>query len=551
MPRSFKGSQAFDSDGDGSYDVSFFASSVRHSSDLSKRAFAIFGDGKYSDASGDWMNAPYEERRAFLLEHHEATHHGLLFSTPAGVLLWRVNQVLSRDISYVSENLKALGIEVPVSKTPRAWLVSEEFVTRLRAHPSATSDHKSYFLKVIDAIEKHLQFREILFGKGAVSYPDTTIGELIELFNFVYQYLAERCGVAPSIHWTSRSDTLDSKVFRPHTAFNLMDIIECHAIAKELYLLRAVGDLNGFKVRLEKATGGQWGLCLKQMIEMAKMPNEIGFSPHAIQMAALLACSGTIDIVQKEPLEVCIEDELPWWRLTGPENINSSGSYLRSIESLSALNSEPLIGAGSQWIRFSMADDDGSASPAAQFIEDLSSFGLDLQIALIHRGAHQNLVFLMENLVHPQNTEPLEAAFEQWNSFLLLNKAFVEYDDTFFLFYMDLDQLHKQTSPLRQLPCFQRLYWPHNQFMAHLVNGALIRRTIAQYEHMLIPSSAIIMNKLDKFIADTYAEQFSESQCADLAQIIRSQIALIFKEGRDLPFGPDHLFESTKGNRFI
>jgi hypothetical protein len=551
MRKSSESSDILNSDADGSYDISFFASSIGHTIGLSRSVFAKFSAAKFSDAAQHWKAATSEEQKAYLLEHHEAAHHGLLFSTPAGVLLWRLNQVLARDVHYISKTLKEFGMVVPLNRIPSTWLNSPEFGEALERQEFAHPGHKLYLLEIIDAVERVRLFRKLFFEKNAArNYPSLTIGELLALCQFVYPYLAKRCCMHSRVTWTTRLDP-ETKVFPPGKAFNVVDIAECHAIAKELFILRAVGDRIGFDARLADAIRGQFGPCITQSIEIAKYANEIGFSPHGIQMAAVIACSAKIDISQSEVVQLCLEEQLPWWKYT--ESVFSAEATLQSIESLHSQSTRPLIGAGSKWIVFyprETGESSGSAYRFSHYLQTLASFGLDLQIYLIHQGLKENLTFLTETVKHTLNhrdTPVPESVFNTWNAFLFLNQAFIEYSDGLFHRELDIATIYKEDHPLRrQLSDLVSL--PAMQLLAHILNGAFTRRAIAVYTRSTIPRSEVIANKLYEFVRE-YLEDFPQEgqRFADTLSLLINEV---LAKGRDLPFGLEHLWEQTR-ERFI
>jgi hypothetical protein len=549
MPKSFISDETFNSNGDGSYDVSFFAHSVLHSCELSKRIFGILGDKSYSELSSEWSSASPEERNAYLIEYHEAAHHGLLFSTPAGTLLWRLNQVLCRDIQYLSTNLKSLNLNPPSTVSPRRWVNGDKFCKLLEEHNGTVPDHKAYIRKVISAVEELLLFREVFFGvKAAAKHADMSIGDLLTLCNFVYPYMAERCAVVAQGKWSTRLK-LDAKVFPPEKTFNVMDIAECHAIAKELYLLRAMHDRQGFDSRLAEAIRGQFGPCLEKARNITDFKNEVGFSPHMIQLASLLACSGQIDVSQHDEVELFIEEQLPWWRFSDKEIIFSGGSFYQSIKGLETLSRKPLIGAGSGWLRLYSLENFSDQQSMNNFITTLTSFGLDVQVNLIHQGAHSNLLFLMDSIKHANQSPTPAEAFDKWSRFLFLNNAFVEYRETFFLHTVDVDSMYENSQSIRELSGFSHFRWPLNQLLAHIFNGGIVRRTIATFSHIAIPSSKILSGKLERFVNDNY-EGATDAQRAAVTQIGKTLLTEVFEKRRDIPFGIEHLQE-IDSERFV
>jgi hypothetical protein len=532
-------SDGFHSDADGTYNVSFFASSVKHSMSVSQRVFGLFaGGGGFSRHAEKWRRAADEDRRAFLLEHHEAAHHGLLFSTPAGVLLWRVDQVISRDIRYISTTLNQLGIPAPHNRCPENWLRSSEF-TELLARNPAKPEHKSYLLKVIKAVQLLRKFRALLFESDKLEYfADFTVGDCLDLFRFVYPYLAERCDLSWQGKWVTRLRK-DTKLFPPERFFNIMDIAEAHAMAKELFILRAMGDRQGFEARAGRAVAGQFGAAFKVAMKIGRKDDDYGFSPHLVQMAALMALSTRIDLAGNAG-ELVIEEELPWWRFS--EGIPAS-DLVRSAETLQAVAARPLIGAGSKWLMFYPID----FGNLETLLPTLASFALDLQINLFHRAAARNLLYLAKG-VAARDASVQQREFDDWSEFLFLNQAFVEYTDGLFCRWVDLSTIYKDDHPLRDLQGFDRLEEPLFQLLAHIVNGLCVKRALAVYGKKHVATADIVTAKLIAFVSEHYADR---REMDALQRYVATVIDGVFGKKRDLPFGAGHLWENPANSNFV
>ena len=112
---------------DGVYDVSFFAASIGHTIDQSRSVFERLTGGQLSDFREAWRGMSADDRRAYLLEQHEFAHHALMFSTPAGVLNWRINQIISRDIQWILRKCADYGVSFPSGTPPRTVLSKREW----------------------------------------------------------------------------------------------------------------------------------------------------------------------------------------------------------------------------------------------------------------------------------------------------------------------------------------------------------------------------------------------------------------------------------------
>lgn len=544
MRKFSKSSDHFYSDANGVYDISFFSSSVGHSIDNSKKVFSVLTGSSLANFSRQWHRLSKADKQVFLVEHHESAHHSLLFSTPAGTLLWRLNQILSRDINYISRKLSENNLKISKKITPQCWLNGEKFSSELDRVQNLTLIEKSYFRHVVSAIEKCLYFRKIFFESDAPKdYANLTIGELLDLTNFVYPYIQERCDTSHLIKWTT-SLALDSKVFPNGRAFNVLDIAECHAIAKEVFILRALGDLQGAQDRIESSYNGPFAACMQKAVDIANYNNPIGFSPHGVQIAALLACSSSLDLTISESRESRIEEELPWWRISD-RSIFEGQSY----ESLMSLAGEPIIGPGSNWILFSDFESNSNDNSFENLITTLSSFGLDQQIYNIHRGAECNAKFLVESLQISQ-TGLNQDAYDEWDNFLFLNKAMVEFTDAILFRGTDVSVIYPEEHPIWELSGMEQLRLPHYQILSHIINGAIVRQSLALYIRVSIPTIDIIINKIKKYIANEYEGITSKTRIQEIQHIAQVVLDVLFKKHAGLPFESKHV-RSIRTDRFI
>ena len=114
----------------GTYGSNFFGYSVTHAIAESRRVLSAL-NGNYVNNKAVWKNASAQDKRLFLLEQHESAHHHLLTSTPCGLLLWRLNQVISRDISWAKRKVAPYGVTPQRYAIPRNFYQKPEFVEKL------------------------------------------------------------------------------------------------------------------------------------------------------------------------------------------------------------------------------------------------------------------------------------------------------------------------------------------------------------------------------------------------------------------------------------
>jgi hypothetical protein len=266
---------------DGVYELSYFGSSVRHSLRNSQDVYGrLSGKGRLSEHEAEWTTATEEYRSAYLLEEHENAHHRLLYGCPAGVLYWRLLQVLHRDISHFSNAKAMVDVEIPVNRTPADFFRSGDFFRYLIKIGGGHLSDFSYPQGVIEAIDKVVLLIDILFHHNPKArFSNLTVSELLELLNDVFLWLAARCDITISEKWVSYLPGSE-KVFIPGRDFNCMGLAEVHACAHELYLLRAFRDLVGFRRREKAFLDDQFGACFEAVREYVRFDNEVGYDPR-------------------------------------------------------------------------------------------------------------------------------------------------------------------------------------------------------------------------------------------------------------------------------
>lgn len=506
------------SGGDGSYDVSFFSASVAHSSETSKRIFGDMSGAMLSARRPVWDGLPPQDKQAYLLERHEMAHHALMFSTPAGGLIWRLNQVIAREVGYLQRKCDEWQIIFEGLASPKesfsdaAWRAT--FMSG--AATQEQTQRRAYCLHVFEALQKVVAFKTVIMQKGAMN--DLTVGEFLDLVNFVYPYLEQRCAVAFVTEWKSRRPR-GEKLFKAGEAYNMNDIAECHAIGAELFVLRALGDTDAFKLRAEQAATGPYRMAFGTAMAHTATQGDYAFSPFFVQVAALTSLCGNIDTISPDaPKDRYIEDEFPWHRFA-EWRANQSPALMSSIQSLMAWNAIPIIGAESRWLKFVDWSRLEDFAKVQGLVDTLAALGLDLQIHAMHQGAMLNLRFLLTMLVKElgkTDTLPVPALTpEDWFAETLRSIHMIEYNDNLLFNGIDIDKIHPEGSPLRQLAIFDHLRSPVFQFMAHIVNGTSARNSFAGFYRRKIPKIDVLEPKVLRLFEE---KEFATSIC----QLLRS-----------------------------
>jgi hypothetical protein len=523
----------------GLYDISFFAASISHSVGLSREVFGRLSGGMLSKFAGEWAQATEVERKAYLLEIHEFSHHALMFSTPAGILLWRLNQVIARDISFLFSQAQQLGIVFPPNRPPSATLNDPVWQAEFQTRADVPAGARAYIPHVIRSLSDVIRIRSIFFDRdGAVTNSELTFDMLIELLKRTFIYLQERCEVRFVTKWTTQLPP-DTKVFPEGKVFNVTDIAEAHAMAGELFVLRAFQDMEGFERRRQAAATGPFGAAFAVGASATAAVNTLGISPHQVQLAALVACASTLDVANEEVEELVLEAALPWWRFTSPD-VLKAGLVVDALRNCRNMSAMPLINAGSRWLIFTDVDLQARLDgPQAYWerltnvVTSLQSLSLDLQIRAIHQGLSLNARYLVSMLADSNAGIALgefsRLSPEAWRSELLLAVLLIEYSDEFFFPGDDLDEVYGPDDPIRRLRLYPLLQRPGYQLLGHILNGATHRTLYAAYARRLIPRSEVLQPKFEKLVG------------AETARFMRDIVAALFERGFGIGVDLAHL----------
>lgn len=526
---------------DGVYDVSFFAASIRHTIGQSRGVFDKLS-GPSLAASGEvWKALDDDDRQAYLLEQHEFAHHALMFSTPAGVLNWRMNQVISRDVQWVLVQCHKYGVEFIEGVPPRELVANHAWRVEFKRRSDVDRKTKRELLYTLEGLEDVLQLRRILFEPGAAKiFADLTFGELLDLLQRAFAYLEYRCEIPLRRTWRTRLPR-KGRVFPEGRDFNLVDIAEVHAIAMELLVLRAVGDLDALWARVDRAREGPYGTAFEIALDATRGVNDLGLSPHQMQLLSLISFATAFDVAPEAADPVYVEDVLPWWRF-------SSGSAFSAtmvgdaIKNCMTLSRRPLIGPGSRWLEMADVDWGSLANTDLARIEGatktLTSLGLDRQVHAIHRGASLNWRYIATQLeVSLENLADLKferLSGEAWRGEVQRSVLLVEYRDGLYFGHADYGELYPAGSPYRMsLKHLDSYASPVAQILGQIINGALPRIMYAAYSGCVVPKLEILRPKLTDYL-----------QNAKLAGSMIELVTLLLEDGvtpaqRQLTLLPD------------
>lgn len=495
---------------DGVYDVSFFAASIKHSIAQSREVFGKLSGDSLAAFGKRWKSLSESDQQAFLLEHHEFAHHALMFSTPAGVLNWRMNQVISRDVQWILLQCHKFGVTFATDVPPRELVATRAWQTAFKRRADVDRGTKRELLYTIEGLEDVLELRRILFEPGAAeTFSDLTFGQLLKLLKRTFAYLEYRCEVPLRRSWRTRLP-LNTKVFPQGRNFNLVDIAEVHAISMELFVLRALGDIDGLRDRVASARNGPYGTAFDIAVGATSSANELGLSPHQMQLLSLISFATALDVAPEGAEEVYIEESLPWWRFSVGSAFTAQ-TYADALRNCITLASNPLIGAGSRWIQLADIDWAAISNPtpaqAERVSQTLASLGLDRQVHAIHQGARLNWRYLATqleiSLERRVGFEFERLSAEAWRGEVQRSVLLVEYKDGIYFNHADFEELYPHGSRYRStIKSLDSYSPPIVQVFGQFLNGAMPRVMYAAYSGCVVPRLEILGPKLADYTQD-------------------------------------------------
>lgn len=451
-----------------------------------------------------------------------------MFSTPAGVLNWRMNQVISRDVQWVLRQCHRFGVVFDEGTPPQELVATRAWRVAFKRRSDVDRGTKHELLYTIEGLEDVLQLRRILFEPGAArTFADLTFGELLDLLQRSFTYLEYRCEVPLRRTWRTRQPR-KARVFPEGRDFNLVDIAEVHAIAMELFVLRAVGDLDALWARVDRARQGPYGTAFGIALDPTRHVNDLGLSPHQMQLLSLISFATAFDVAPDTPDPIYVEDALPWWRFSSGSAFTAQ-AVTDALKNCMALSEKPLIGSGSRWLELA---DVGwgsltNANPARVegVTKTLTSLGLDRQIHAIHRGAGLNWRYIATQLeVSLENWADLKferLSGEAWRGEVQRSVLLVEYRDGLHFDHADFEDFYPAGSPHRVgLKHLDSYASPIAQILGQIINGALPRIMYAAYSGCVVPRLDILEPKLADYL-----------QNAELAASMIELVTLLLEEG--------------------
>jgi hypothetical protein len=398
-----------------------------------------------------WQNLSEDEKLAYLTEVHEFAHHQLMTSSIAGVLYWRLNEVWSRDVSWLSHKLSELGLHPDKGMNLRDWWKSSGY---LRAKIALAHDKGSlsYLEHVFEHLHKVNILRDYLFG-DKLPQENMPRDDFSNLLSIVFEWCAERCGLSlcgthENYHDRSKnrayisSQSPNDTVFPAKEAYNLQYLFEVYSICRELFVLKLVGDEPRAQDLLSKTLKGRYASAMKFVVSMSKSNDwALSFSPHIAMQLILMMCNSPLDISTYKKGDY-LEDILPW--LVAEKKFFKNGldfEYLANI-GVRVCNSlqQPLFTENSNWLRYVNINDMGdlklylsklNESNASHLSTAITSNAVNQAAFTFKINLSSTLKLLLEMVKEPEGIS--KAQIQRWYDDTKKSMCLIEYTDDVWL----------------------------------------------------------------------------------------------------------------------
>lgn len=211
----------------------------------------------------DWNSLPPRDKNILLTDLHEFDHYDHLIASPFGILLFRIYNVLTRDVIWLGKEFEKLGLALNNGGKPlMEWLINEGvgiYEAKKRLAATGAKDIEYLTFEVIPGLFAVTSLLELITSKNLPpKYKNLTVGEFCAILNWAYRYLRKRCDVDIIFKNGQRSDWEDvgfvwdtklpksTRIFQEGVPFfSYFNILECLAYFRELKYLDKQNANNG------------------------------------------------------------------------------------------------------------------------------------------------------------------------------------------------------------------------------------------------------------------------------------------------------------------
>lgn len=504
----------------GHYRIATLATGLRHDLATSKQVADILGNGSLARRSGEWQALSDEFRSIWLAEEHEFDHHYLMAATPFGLLIWRMTQVLGRDIQWLDRKIRASEVFLPVS-CPSEHFYSFETKESLSKQKIIDDAPPEYVLDVISNMENIDTLLSVFVGSDAkTKHSGMTRGELASRLSQAHEYMRQRClasTLSPQPRWIAREPS--KLVFPPSSLGNARDLVESHAVLHEAERLFAVGDIEAAKRRVTMARNPEHGPMIDFFVSRAENPqNPLGWSPFHARMAIKFSLCGAIDLGMAEDREepLTLEDELPWTRIDGSRPLRevSGQTVISALKNLNKMAINPIIDESSNWIQYHRIDFEGgfpTDKDAERYISSLSSIGTDTQIYILKASAG-NLLEFIGSIVQTGDQAKADAIYDKWRRAGISLHGLLEYSDHISTPLELVERVYSERHPITSMDDFTWIKSIVHFTLGQLIGGYFNGVSIDIWHGVDVPKIAPVSSKLANHFLSEFATESTYGQ---------------------------------------
>ena len=333
---------------------------------------------------------------------HEEDHHNTLNSTVAGSFLWLIDQVIARDVNYLTMRTEGTGLyQAPYHPVLADDVKRENVVEKL--------ERECYepFVETYHELENILVIKRVFRGrKSYEEFERMTCREFGRKLNKALKYLAKRLGLEKPPQFFA--DNPDALLFEEFERFNALDIVECNAMNLEVAVAQQYGEVIALEKVLKRATEGSFRTLFKNLTGVFPYDNESGFSTYSVLAVCVLSLSVPLipgtefgrdgeNNPLSDPFALPLEDVLPWKVMSRflrrkPGKCFSNNDLVNSWNSTLARDRTPLFTEKALWLRYPLVEGkDGTSDGKVDFSE--AAF-INLATHVIHEGIRKTLSWI-------------------------------------------------------------------------------------------------------------------------------------------------------------
>ncbi|MEL7001447.1 MAG: hypothetical protein AAFN93_01800 [Bacteroidota bacterium] len=320
--------------------------------DLFEDVYKKFGSNhRFTFRQIDFSKISYDQINGLLTRVHEDDHFSLLSCTPVGLLIWRLYQALSRDVSYLGGFVikdKVRIMNRRKYKTFDNWFEQVYLSEHLKDEAELG---QALYIKdvVLNEVRTLRQFLDILVGDSN-KHKSLTIGDFIIICNKVYRLLSNRCDLPYLGSFDSRYNYSKPLFGEVSCDFNVREILEAHARLQERHVLAQAEVHKSFITDWEQRS--LQGVYRTAYNYIERVSDDLREAKIKLRYSLL----GPIDlsVIPKEVQIIYVEDIFPWFVLKDVESMDRdklkmSRQYDQILATKVLIEENEINGPKSKW----------------------------------------------------------------------------------------------------------------------------------------------------------------------------------------------------------